>query len=93
MAQFTKKYPGKTPDEIYAKVNEVMDRIAQKLSLDYDTNAGAKTGKVSKMGVSGSYEVKGEEVVVDLNFPFIMPGAMKKKVQEDIERKLDTLFA
>ncbi len=67
-------------------------RIAQKLSLDYQKNASAKTGKVSKMGVSGSYLVSEGEVTVELKFPMLIPGSMRQKVQDDIERKLDGLF-
>ena len=52
-----------------------------------------KTGKVSKMGVSGAYAVRDEEVTVDLKFPMLVPGSMRQRVQEDIERKLDSLFA
>ncbi|ACL67266.1 conserved hypothetical protein [Anaeromyxobacter dehalogenans 2CP-1] len=92
MPQITRKYPGKNAGEIYEKVDEVMDRLAQKLSLDYQKDGGAKTGKVSKMGVSGAYAVKDEEVVIDLKFPMLVPGSMRQKVQEDIERKLDGLF-
>ena len=93
MPQIKKSYPGKSPDEIYGKVDEVMARIAEKLSLDYHKDGKSKTGKVSKMGVTGSYAVRGEEVVVDLKFPMLIPGSMRQKVQEDIERKLDGLFA
>jgi hypothetical protein len=92
MAQITRKYPGKKAGEIYERVDQVMERIAEKLSLDYQKDHGAKTGKVSKMGVSGSYSVKDEEVVVDLKFPMLVPGSMRQKVQSDIERKLDALF-
>ncbi len=69
-----------------------MERLAQKLSLDYHRDRAAKSGKVSKMGVTGSYLVKGDEVVVDLKFPMLVPGSMRAKVTEDIERKLDGLF-
>ena len=92
MAQITRKYPGKKAGEIYERVDQVMERIAEKLSLDYQRDHGSKTGKVSKMGVSGSYSVKDEEVVVDLKFPMLVPGSMRQKVQADIERKLDALF-
>jgi hypothetical protein len=92
MPQITRKYPGKTAGEIYTKVDEVMERIAQKMSLDYQKQPDAKTGKVSKMGVSGTYLVKDGEVTVDLKFPMLIPGSMRQKVQEDIERKLDGLF-
>ena len=93
MAQIKRSYPGKSSDEIYVKVDEVMERIAQKLSLDYHKDGPSRSGKVSKMGVTGTYLVRGEEVVVDLKFPMLVPGSMRRKVEEDIERKLDGLFA
>jgi putative polyhydroxyalkanoic acid system protein len=91
-AQITRKYPGKSAGEIYSKVDQVMERLADKLSLDYHRDHAARTGRVSKMGVSGSYEVRDEEVTIDLRFPMLVPGSMRQKVQEDIERKLDGLF-
>ncbi len=93
MALIKRSYPGKSTDEIYGKVDEVMERLASKLSLDYHRDRAAKSGKVSKMGVTGSYLVRGDEVVVDLKFPMLIPGSMRAKVTEDIERKLDGLFA
>jgi putative polyhydroxyalkanoic acid system protein len=93
MPQITRKYPGKKAGEIYERVDKVMERIAEKLSLTYKKDHDSKTGKVSKMGVSGSYSVKDEEVVVDLKFPMLIPGAMRQKVQADIEQKLDGLFS
>jgi hypothetical protein len=92
MPQIKKSYPGKSAGEIYTKVDEVMERIAQKLSLDYQKDGKARTGKVSKLGISGSYLVADGEVTVDLKFPMLIPGSMRQKVQEDIERKLDGLF-
>jgi Putative polyhydroxyalkanoic acid system protein (PHA_gran_rgn) len=92
MPTITRKYPGKTAGEIYSKVDEVMERIAQKLSLDYQRDHQQKTGKVSKMGVSGSYAVQDGQVTVELKFPMLVPGSMRQKVQDDIERKLDGLF-
>jgi hypothetical protein len=73
-------------------VDEVMERLAQKLSLDYQKDGKARTGKVSKMGISGSYLVSDGEVTIDLKFPMLIPGSMRSKVQEDIERKLESLF-
>jgi hypothetical protein len=93
MAQIKRTYPGKSAAEIYERVDQVMERVAQKLSLDYHRDGAAKTGKVSKMGISGSYLVRDEEVTVDLKFPMLVPGSMRQKVQDDIERKLDGLFA
>jgi hypothetical protein len=93
MPQIKKSYPGKSAGEIYEKVDQVMERIAQKMSLHYHKDGQARTGKVSKMGISGSYAVNEGSVTVDLKFPMLIPGSMRQKVQEDIERKLDGLFA
>jgi hypothetical protein len=93
MPQIKKSYPGRSAGDIYVKVDEVMQRIAQKLSLDYQKDAKARTGKVSKMGISGAYLVSEGEVTIDLKFPMLIPGSMRQKVQDDIERKLESLFS
>ena len=92
MPQIKKTFPGKSAGEIYEKVDREMERLAEKLSLDYHRDGPAKSGKISKMGISGSYLVRDEEVTVDLKFPMLVPGSMRQKVQEDIERKLEGLF-
>ena len=93
MPQIKKSYPGKSAGEIYTKVDEVMERLAQKLSLDYQKDGKARSGKVSKLGISGAYLVSDGQVTVDLKFPMLVPGSMRQKVQDDIERKLDGLFS
>ena len=93
MPQIKRSYPGKSAGEIYEKVDAVMERIAQKLSLHYQKDGKARTGKVSKLGISGAYLVSEGEVTVDLKFPMILPGSMKKSVEEAILKRLDSLFA
>lgn len=93
MPQIKRDYPGKNAQEIYDKVDQVMERLTTKMGLKYDKDPAARAGKVSKMGISGSYLAKDGEVTIDLHFPMLVPGAMKKQVQEDIERRLDGLFA
>jgi putative polyhydroxyalkanoic acid system protein len=92
MPQIKKEYPGKTAGEIYEKVDAVMERLSAKMGLKYDKDPGARTGKVSKMGISGTYLAGEGHVTVDLKFPMLVPGSMKKQVQEDIERRLNGLF-
>ncbi len=92
MAQIRKTFPGKSAGEIYSKVDSAMERLAQKLSLDYESDGSSRSGKVSKMGISGSYLVRDGEVTVDLKFPLIVPGSMRQRVQEDVQRRLDELF-
>jgi hypothetical protein len=93
VAEIKKQYPGKSADEIFQKVHGIMDGLAKKMDMKYESNASSKTGKVSKMGVTGSYAVKDGEVSIDLKFPMLIPGAMKQRVTEDIEKKLSSLFA
>ena len=93
MPQFSRKYPGKSTEEIFARVDETMARMAEKHSLAYEKNEDGLTGKVSKLGINGTYVVKGEEVTVDLKFPMIAPGPLKKTVEEAIAKRLDSLFA
>ncbi len=92
MPQIKREFPGKSADEIWEKVDEIMMHLAQKLSLDYKKDGTARTGKVSKMGVSGAYFVRDGEVTIDLKFPMLIPGPMRQKVHDDIQRKLDGLF-
>lgn len=92
MAVISKNYPGKSDEEIYGKVDAVMQGVAQRHRLDYRKDASSLTGSVSLMGASGSYAVRGGQVTVELKYPMLVPGSMRRKVEEDIERKLAELF-
>ncbi len=92
MALITRSYPGRTDDEIYSRVDEVMEGVARRHSLHYRKDVSERTGSVSLMGASGSYAVRGGQVTVELRYPMLIPGAMRRKVEADIERKLDALF-
>ena len=93
MPQFSRKYPGKSADEIFRKVDETMAQMAHKHSLKYEKDEAGKTGKVGKLGVAGAYAVREGEVTIDLKFPMIVPGSMKKTVEDAITKRLDNLFA
>ena len=90
--QILRRFPGRKAGEIYEKVDEVMQRIAGEYSLHYRKDAAGQRGEVSKMGVHGTYVVRDEEVAIDLKYPMLVPGSMRQKVQESIEKKLDGLF-
>ncbi len=93
MSRITRKFPGKSAAEIYQRVHLVMGEVAQAFSLDYRTDAAAWSGTVSRMGISGAYQVRDGEVAVDVKFPMLIPGPMRRKVEDDIQRRLDALFA
>ncbi len=93
MARITRKFDGRKDDEIYERVHQMMARIAEKMSLDYKKDDALRSGKVSKMGVTGTFAVRHSEVVVEMKYPMLVPSSMRQKVEEDIERKLDELFS
>ncbi len=93
MAKIERKYPGKNAAEIFEKVDGLMEKLAAKMHLHYQKDPAGRTGKVHKMGVTGHYAAVDGGVTVDLHFPMLIPGSMKRQVTEDIEKRLDTLFA
>lgn len=93
MPRIQRKFPGRSAQEIYRRVDQVMEKIAGELSLDYRTDEHGRTGKVGRMGISGTYAVREGEVTVDLAYPMLVPGALRRKVEERIEERLDGLFA
>jgi hypothetical protein len=92
MAVIDRRYPGKTAAEIFARVDEVMEDIARRHALHYRKDAAGRTGTVSKMGGTGSYAVRDGQVTVELRFPFLIPGPVRRQIESDVERKLDVLF-
>ncbi|HET6439640.1 MAG TPA: polyhydroxyalkanoic acid system family protein [Anaeromyxobacter sp.] len=92
MAAIERKYPGKTDAEIFTRVDQVMVDIARRHALDYRKDAAARTGAVAKLGATGSYAVRDGRVTVELKYPLLVPGSLRRKVEQDIERKLDELF-
>ncbi len=93
MARISPKFSGRSDDEIFDKVHEVMERIAEEFSLDYRQDSRLRQGEVAKMGITGKFSVKSNEVVVDMKYPMLVPGSMRAKIEDHIERKLDALFA
>lgn len=92
MSRITRDYPGKSAAEIYERVHLVMGQIAEALSLDYRTDGAARSGSVSRMGINGAYHVRDGEVVVEVKYPMLIPGPLRRKVEETIETRLDGLF-
>lgn len=93
MPHIHRKFPGKSAQEIYERVDEVMEGIASDMSLDYRADEARRTGQVSKMGITGAFAVKDGEVTVELKYPMLIPSALRKKVEDKIGTKLDGLFA
>jgi hypothetical protein len=90
--RITRQYPGRNASEIFAKVDEMMSGMAARHGLDYRKDGAACSGAVSKMGVHGAYACRDGEVTVEVKFPMLVPHSMRRKLEEDIERRLTGLF-
>jgi len=93
MPHIHRRFPGKSAQQIFERVDEVMEGIAGELSLDYRSDEVHRTGQVSKMGITGAFSVKEGEVSVELKYPMLVPASLRKKVEDRIGSKLDGLFA
>ncbi len=92
-AKIERKFPGKTAEEIYEKLDHVVERLAAKMGFTCHKDAAAKLIHVSKMGIKGDCRAHEEKVAVDLHFPMLIPSSLRAQVVETIEKKLDGLFA
>jgi hypothetical protein len=89
---FERSYSGKSPQEIFEATRKTIDEIAGRYSLDHKTDAGKLTGKVSRLGVNGGYQVAGEKLSLELEFGMLIPGAIRKRVADEVQGKLERLF-
>jgi len=93
MHRITRQYPGKSAAEIFTRVDALMSGMAERHGLEYRKDDAACSGAVSKMGVHGAYACKDGEVSIEVKYPMLVPGSMRRKLEEDIERRLEGLFS
>ncbi len=90
--KFEHSYPGKTPQEIFEATRKTIEEIAVKHSLKHDVDAAKLVGKVARTGVTGSYQAAGDRITLELDFSMLVPGAIRKRVGDEVQAKLDKLF-
>jgi hypothetical protein len=89
---FERSYPGKQPQEIFEATRKTIEDIASRYSLKHDVDAARLSGKVARTGVSGSYQAAGEKISLELDFGMLVPGAIRKRVADEVQAKLEKLF-
>ncbi len=85
-------YPGKTPQEIFERTRASIDDIATRYSLAHTVDSPRLSGKVARAGAEGRYRVEGERLTLELEFSFLVPGAIRKRVESEVTGHLDKLF-
>jgi Putative polyhydroxyalkanoic acid system protein (PHA_gran_rgn) len=86
-------YTGKQAKDIFERTRKTIDQLAQRYALNHEPNEPAMSGKVSRMGTEGRYRVEGEKLTLDLDYSFLIPGAMRRRVEDEVNQRLDGLFA
>ena len=87
-----RSYPGKTATEVYQATKRVIDGLAERYGLKHVADDQACRGKVTRTGVNGSYHANGDRISIELEFAFLIPGMVRTKVQDEVNRQLDKLF-
>jgi len=87
-----RSYAGKSPSEIYQATKALIGRLAGKYGLEHQPDDAALSGTVKRMGVDGSYHAAGDKMVIELSYGFLVPGALRQKVQDEVTRQLEGLF-
>jgi hypothetical protein len=88
-----RSYAGKSPSEIYQATKGVIERLSGRYGLEHRANDASMSGTVKRLGVDGEYRAAGDKVVIELSYGFLIPGALRQKVQDEVARQLDGLFA
>ena len=86
-------YKGKSGQEIFERTRKTIDQLASRYALKHEANEASLRGTVSRMGTEGRYRVEGEKLTLDLDYSFLIPGAMRRRVEDEVNQRLDGLFA
>jgi hypothetical protein len=85
-------FSGKAAQEIFERTRKTIDELAHRYALKHEPDATSLRGKVSRMGTEGRYRVEGEKLTLDLDYSFLIPGAMRRRVEDEVNQRLDGLF-
>ncbi len=85
-------FTGKTPEDIFDRTRQTIEGLAQRYALKHEPDAKGLSGKVSRMGTTGRYRVVGDKLTLDLDYSFVMPGALRKRVEDEVNQRLDGLY-
>jgi hypothetical protein len=87
-----RRFPGRGSKDIYERLLARVSEVASRYALKVESDPQRLTGRVHRPGADVKFNVLGEELHVDLDFSFIVPGALRQRVKDELASRLDTLF-
>jgi len=85
-------FQGRSTKEIYDRLLVKLQDVASRYSLKVDAEPGQHRGRVHRPGADVKFRIDGERLDVDLDFSFIVPGAIRTRVKDELSQRLDKLF-
>jgi hypothetical protein len=85
-------YSGRGGAEIFERTRKAIDELATRYALKHEPNASALRGAVSRLGTQGRYRVEGEKLILDLDYAFLVPAALRRRIEDEVNQRLDSLF-
>jgi hypothetical protein len=86
-------YPGHEARQIYEALLVKLGEVAAHYKLKVDTDPNALSIRVHRPGADVKARVLGETLDVNLDFGWIVPGAIRQRVKDELAQRLDGLFA
>lgn len=86
-------YPGHQPRQIYDTLLVRLGEVAAHYKLKVEGDPDALRIRVHRPGADVRARVIGETLDVAMDFSWIVPGAIRERVKDELAQRLDTLFA
>ena len=85
-------YPGRDSRQIYEALLGRLGEVAAHYKLKVEGDPGALKIRVHRPGADVHAHVIGEKLDVNMDFGWIVPGAIRQRVKDELAQRLDTLF-
>lgn len=89
-----KRFPGHADREIYQRLVTGLADVAKQYALKLDTDDEALQGRIHRLGaVDVKFAVAQEALSATLDFGMLIPKSIRQKIKDELDRRLDDLFA
>jgi hypothetical protein len=86
-------YPGHEPRQIYETLLVRLGEVATHYKLKIEGDPQELSIRVHRPGADMKARVIGQTLDINMDFGWIVPGAIRQRVKDELAQRLDTLFA